>query len=178
MAKGFWGGARYELTPEIDREIQDIEAANNGKLHAELLIDAAQNPQSSFHDKFEWDDTVAGHEWRKVQARHLITAFRIIHPETKVEIQAFTSLEVDRVSGGGYRRTEQVLQSKDLRVEMVWTALHQLMQLEAKYHYIQELARIWGAVEQTKEELRPTFEKAGKTLEPKAADGNRIAQTA
>jgi hypothetical protein len=57
------------------RILQEIEAAH-GKVSAELVVEAARDPEHPWHDRIDWDDLTAGQHWRLMQARALIRSVR------------------------------------------------------------------------------------------------------
>lgn len=57
-------------------ELVKLEAAD--KLDVETILALAVDPESPLHGEFEWDDSVAGHEWRRVQVRKLLGRFRVV----------------------------------------------------------------------------------------------------
>lgn len=52
-----------------------------GEIEPAAVVEAARSKKSPLHDRFEWDDSVAGHQYRLQQARHLIKLLRIDRPE-------------------------------------------------------------------------------------------------
>lgn len=64
----------------------------DGKLTVDNTLADATDPASPLHPRFEWDDTIAGHEYRRIQARDLIQSFRVTveTPESElVRVRAF-----------------------------------------------------------------------------------------
>ena len=47
--------------------------SKRGRISPDSIIDDAIDESSPLHDWFEWDDTVAGHAYRKGQARNLLS---------------------------------------------------------------------------------------------------------
>jgi hypothetical protein len=51
-----------------------------GALNPTLVVDTARNsPESRLHQRFQWDDTVAGENYRLLQAQALIRSVRIVY---------------------------------------------------------------------------------------------------
>lgn len=48
-----------------------------GTLTPDAIVKDARNVKSPLHDEFEWDDSVAGHQWRLAQARALIARVKV-----------------------------------------------------------------------------------------------------
>lgn len=57
-------------------ELLDI-LAKNGKITTEIVVDTAKDPDNVLHTSFEWDDSIAGHEYRLSQATDLIERYEI-----------------------------------------------------------------------------------------------------
>ena len=63
-------------------ELLDL-LVRHGKITTEIVVDAAKDPDNVLHTSFEWDDSIAGHEYRLGQATHLIERYEI-----RIEIPA------------------------------------------------------------------------------------------
>lgn len=111
---------------------------------------ARQNPESALHAMFEWDDSKAAHEYRLIQARHILVMFvtevRTVDAEGKtifVETSKYTSLSSDRQgAGGGYREIGDVLADPALRERMLADARRDVAYFVQKYEVLSELAPI------------------------------------
>lgn len=60
----------------LEQELSDIYR-RNGELTAALVVEAARPVGSPLHDRFEWDDHVAGEAYRRIQAGALIRSVKI-----------------------------------------------------------------------------------------------------
>lgn len=145
---------------------KDLEAATvakalenvrkrRGAITPEVVVEAARRSTSPLHRVFEWDDSVAAHEYRLAQARNLIAAVYVRDegPEGPREVRAYAV-----VSMGGARRYEDmetVLSSDELRLQVLARAFRELEQWERRYRDLTELAEV--------------FEAAGRTRAMKAA---------
>lgn len=59
--------------------------AKYGKVKPEHVVAAAADPEHPWHDRFAWDDAVAGHNFRLYQARQVIREVRVTrYTETRV----------------------------------------------------------------------------------------------
>lgn len=82
-------------------------------LTAELVLDAAAKPTHVLHREFEWDDAVAGHQYRLVQARALIRRVEVVISEQPVRAFPFIG------SLNSFVPIETVMSNVDWRAEMV-----------------------------------------------------------
>ncbi len=145
----------------VETELSLLVRKHNGIITAEHVLAQAEREDSALHDQFDWDDSVAGHKYRLIQARQLITAVRITTEDRTVEVRALTSLDIDRAKGGGYRFLEDVMASPALREHLLQTALRELQSVESRYQHLTEFSEIWGAIEEASERAS----NDGKTLD-------------
>lgn len=105
--------------------------AEHGALTPRLVVEAASAPSHPLHDRFEWDDAVAGHKYRLVQAQQLIRSVRVteISGDAGVtRVRAFLSVPTE--NGPSYVPTDQVRQDPFLarlalqQYERRWRELH------------------------------------------------------
>lgn len=84
---------RTVIAPEVER----LRLRNAG-VTAENLVDAATPVESPLHPYLEWDDQVAGNEWRHHQARQLIRAVSIMvvssQPDNSLKTRAYRSVRI------------------------------------------------------------------------------------
>ena len=89
----------------IKEELQSLVV--DGTLDPERVVEAAKNPNSSMHGQFDWDDTVAAHEYRLSQARALIKRVKVNVIRTDNEVVRVATY-IRSPSGSGYEETQQV----------------------------------------------------------------------
>lgn len=98
---------------DVYQHLKALEA--NGRLEPATVVQAAHHPDHPLHDHFEWDDSVAAHQWRLVQARNLITSIRVIERLSPTETVKFTAWVHDPEAAPqeqGYREVVAVRQSR------------------------------------------------------------------
>lgn len=77
----------------IHEELERIHEAN-GSLSPELIVKAARSALHPLHHAFVWDDSVAAHEYRVLQARAMIRRCyvqRELEPNHVVRVRAFVA---------------------------------------------------------------------------------------
>lgn len=85
----------------------------DGKLTAESVLAEAQDVSSPIHSLFEWDDTIAAHEYRLEQARRVVRmTITTVEGET---VRAFVHLR----SVDSYAPIEDALATTDWRQEIL-----------------------------------------------------------
>ena len=107
----------------------------------EAVAWARGHPQSALYAELEWDDSIAGEQYRIQQVRQLIQVF----VEPVHQTRQFVSLSIDRVGGGGYRRIESVMGQQDLRTILLKDAFSELGRMQERYQALTELDRVWAA---------------------------------
>ena len=123
-------GLREHLT-EIYRE--------HGSLTPRLVVDAARDPGHPLHDRFEWDDAVAGEKYREHQARQLIRTVKVVEFSDDGDdqrVRAFHS--VPRPDGPTYLPVEEVREDPFTRQLVLRQAEREWRQLFARYRHLAE----------------------------------------
>jgi PAS domain-containing protein len=119
-----------------------------GQLTPPDVVQEASRGSSVLHGQFEWDNEVAGHEWRLQQARHLIACVMIVEDddhELTQPIRAFVNLSADGESS--YENTIEVMSDTTLR-ERVLDALEADMERQReKLQAFSELAEVIDGIE-------------------------------
>jgi hypothetical protein len=114
---------------------------------------AERNPKSAIYRSLEWDNEVAGFQYRLHQIRSLITLY-IVDSAGEPEM---VSLSIDRVKpGGGYRHLDDVKEAPDMRLVLLGDVLVDLERLASRYGDLEELVAVWRAVA----EARAAFDRA------------------
>lgn len=95
--------------------IDELTSLHNrlGELTAESVVAAAADPGSRLHRYFEWDDTVAAREYRKVQARFLIRRVTIVVDDRR--LRAFPFIPSER----SFAPLQQAMTNTDWMAEVV-----------------------------------------------------------
>lgn len=63
---------------DLRQQLQSIYEKHSD-LTPEILVREARPKRHPLHDRFEWDDAIAGESWRRHQAHELITSVRITY---------------------------------------------------------------------------------------------------
>lgn len=127
-------------------ELNRIKTQNGGLLSPEKVLHEAEKTNNPLHNFFTWDDSVAAHQYRLEQARQMIRVCVTVidgHPEP---VRMFVSLKNDRHPDGGYRSTIEILDSQELREQLLQDALYDLKQLQRKYKNLSELVKVFEEV--------------------------------
>lgn len=115
-----------------------------GELTPAGVVDAARPEKSPLHERFEWDDQVAGEEFRRLQASELIRSVRIEYaqsPEPK-SVRAWVARRDAGQAGRGYVPVEEVVVD-DVAMQVVRRQFErEVQELRRKYGHLDEFAEI------------------------------------
>lgn len=122
----------------------------HGDLAPQIVVDEARPAGAPLHNRFEWDDSIAGEKYRLVQAAQLIRSVRIEYtsPESgeKKFVRAFSSL---RESGDpertGYAPTEEILENEMTRRMLLRNMERDIADLKRRYGHLAEFAEMMQA---------------------------------
>jgi hypothetical protein len=136
------------LTKLRGAELIRIKEEHGEKLLAEDVVETAKDAKNVLHSCFEWNNKIAGHEYRLMQARKLIKIhFTILEQAPNSgRVTEWVSLTEDRKQdGGGYRMMVDVLEDTELRSQLLRDAKRDFLVWKAKYQHLVELAGIFAA---------------------------------
>ena len=143
---------------------QAIEALkkkeNRDSIDPESLVNAAKAKRHPLHTEFEWDDSVAGHEYRLTQARSIIRHI-IIPAETSKTGRNVRMYEMERLPAqpgerrpkAVYKTTEDILRDPESRAALLARALRELMAFRNRFRGLQELAIVVRSIDEVIETL-------------------------
>lgn len=150
LRQGSGGGERDLPQPVVD-EIKRIASRHHGLLRPEHLIERAIVKDSPLHEYFTWNNGEAAEKYRLLEARSLIAQVMVVMvpgpSQEPMKVRAFVSLPTDRLAGGGFRQTEDVLKDPPKREELLKTALAELRTIERKYRHLEELCEVFSALD-------------------------------
>ena len=114
----------------------------NLALTPEMVVDAARPVDHPLHDRFEWDDRVAGEAYRRVQAAELIRSVKVAYgtdPQGREKrVRAFVSVQPEESAQSVYRPTEEVVQDP-LAYRMLLKEMERdWKRFRARYAHLQE----------------------------------------
>lgn len=148
MQYSYKPGAQLKVSADIAGQVcQHLE--ESGGLTAKRLLDASRPVDAPLHDEFEWDDSEAAEKYREHQAAHIIRCI-VVRPEqvAKEPVRAFINVSDEKRS---YRSLDVVLNTTNMREQMLGQALKDLKAFEVKYSTLSELAEVFEAIHQLQE---------------------------
>lgn len=127
----------------VQNEVQAIYDSH-GKLTPQLVLDEARAKSHPLHNKFEWDNRVAGEKYRLQQAHELIRSVKIKYARGDDTTGVVRKFHAVRSSEGGYeyRSAEDVVLDDVSRVTLLRDMQRDFQQLRARYAHFSEWAEM------------------------------------
>ena len=142
-----WKGAsRIKADANEAAKIMNGLAERNA-LTAEMLVEVSRPETALLHHEFEWDDTKAANEYRKVQARNIINALVVV-PDEKIPatepVRAYFQIET---KGNRYTQLTTIMSNPTQKEMLLKKALSELNAFSHKYSTLHELADVMQSIE-------------------------------
>ena len=151
--------------------IDQLEAIRlkHGDLNEMIVLDEARSPRHPLHNRFEWDDSVAGEKYRLSQAREMLRVTFRPDPDAPTTLRAFVAIKGEGVSKSSYTPTQEALEdpiSRDIllkQMERDWTIF------TARYEHMKEFDEllIREAKARQRAEARRLKRAAKKVAQPR-----------
>lgn len=123
-------------------ELRKIHDANGKQLTPEAVVKAARPAKHPLHNRFEWDDTKAGHLYRLHQAAELIRSVKVEYARDRngpKTVREYTSTyEVGSSRPGVYRATEDVVQDEISHAILLRNLEREIADLKRRYGHLKE----------------------------------------
>lgn len=136
--------------------LEEIALANEGRIDAHMVLDAAKDPASVLHSYFDWNDQSAGEKYRLMQAGGMIRRWtgallRMDAEPKKIKVNVTRRVqstgEQRKEPGGGYELVEKIMASPDKREDLKRTALRELAAIRKRCAEIEALSEVWQAID-------------------------------
>lgn len=105
------------------------------------VVDVARDPEHPLHERFEWDDSVAGERWRQHQAGELIRSVKIafVDPQGRpADVRAFHAVRSDK--GHAYRPTDEIVQDEIATKVLLQDMEREWRALQARWSRFEEFS--------------------------------------
>lgn len=141
-------------TRQLEYEVTKLSQKLGGKVTPEALLEFAEtHPDSEAHTRFVWDDAEAGHEYRLVQARQILSIVVITLPREKKELQvtAYPEPRRSKLTGrlrDGYEPMLSIKEDGERRKHYIRAVLAQLNGIRKAEDNLHELNAVWAAVDE------------------------------
>ena len=113
----------------------------------EDLVEKAKDESTELHKCFEWDDTIAGEKYRKIQAQQVLRYLVVTKQPEKQEPVTYRMFVNTGDRSGEYKPTELVVQRKDEYATLLETAKRELIAFRKKYSMLVELKEVFDEID-------------------------------
>ena len=122
----------------VGEELEKLEFA--GELNAdEVLNYARNNPNSETYKCFEWDNTIAGEKYRKMQASSILSSISVKIKEEPVETQrVYVSVKTALDDKRTFKNIKEVLKNDDEYQQLIDRAKLEFLNCKDKYESLLE----------------------------------------
>lgn len=145
-------GSKASVDAQIaGEELERLRTWHNGRLDAQIVVEASRDPGAPLHSAFEWDDAKAAVEHRSQQASYLIRSIELVvdrPSEHPTPIRAFVS--VVRDEDRSYTSTLHALSDPELRQQVVASAWRELEAWQRRHAELLEFAGIFAQIEKAR----------------------------
>lgn len=113
-----------------------------GKVMPERVVELAKDRHHPLHKYFEWNDKVAGHEYRVEQAREMIREIEIVvlTADESYKVRAFQPRRYVGRDGGGYMPTDEITAAE--YPMLLRRVQADMLALKARYEHLAEFATL------------------------------------
>lgn len=118
---------------------------NSVGLTSETLLDASRPEDAPLHNVFEWDDEIAGEQYRLIQSRNIIKNLRVITEDVthkEIETRAFVSLETTPRAKHSFEGIMTVVSNDEKKTALLQIACRDMEAFKRKYGTIVELSDV------------------------------------
>lgn len=143
---------------KVNDELDQIRAKHDGDLPDDEILKKARSKRSAMHRLFEWDDSIAGHEYRVIQSHKLTRSIDVVYEESPnagrvrmYEVKTRRSKKNNQPTV--YTTTEDMMATQAGRDELLNRAIRDLLILRKKFHAMTELSKVFEAIDSAVEEL-------------------------
>lgn len=136
---------------QVAAELKKLKRLNGAYDPEDVVSWAKSHPKSKLHSLFEWDDSEAAAEYRKLQARHVLKIYLQVESIGGIEDITLISVPSLRRSGSGsFRDSATVASHEDFRVSVLTEIKSKLRDFRKDYEtLLPELKPVWAAIRRT-----------------------------
>lgn len=120
------------------------EISKLNEITPQNVVDLARNEGSVLHSDFEWNDSVAGEKYRKIQAQEMIRMFVFTPVKEKNEPTRVFEISTQK---NVYKPTKMIVKNEDEYQSLLKMAMQELNNFKRKYRRLTELEEVFRAIE-------------------------------
>lgn len=144
---------------KLKAEFEEIRKIHKGKFSPKDVVEYARNKNTELHSRFEWDNKIAGDQYRIEQAKSIIRQLKITVIEREneiIKIREYSSLTTERGPNGSYRSTVNILSDNEMKAQLIEDIQNELVRINIRLKIVSIVASryIDKAVAVTKTEIK------------------------
>ena len=131
---------------ELYRNILDELRVKEGCIKPESVVEIAKDPNHPMHKLFEWDDSVAGYQYRVYQARLIINRITVDLIDVSTDAyEMFVPVTATNSRKRGYYSVSEIMSDEEMRKQVLQQALSLARYWMDKYKQYSELKGIFNS---------------------------------
>lgn len=146
MKEYSWKNTGFSANAQlVGEELEKLESA--GELTADEVLEFAKNnPDSETYKCFEWNDSVAGEKYRKLQANHIMTSISVtIKSEPKETQRVYLNIKSSIDNSRKFKNVKEVLKNDKEYQQVLDNAKQAFIRTKEQYELLvnkEDLRRI------------------------------------
>lgn len=147
---------------KVGEELEALHEQHNGLITPQNVVDAAKSEQSEMHPLFTWDDSEAAKLQRQSEARYVMRNIMVVvhstgdkstkEPAQIINIRHLVNATTDQ--GRGYIPITTGMADSEIREQILETAIRELAAWQRKYQTLEELAKVFDAIDMVAQGLK------------------------
>lgn len=147
------GFAKACTASEALVELKRIRTSSGGILRTADIVREAQDRASPLHECFEWDDAIAGDEYRKWQARQICRSIELVRSARQGGAirPVFLNVQVvdEEPETRGYIERTTALRDEELREKVLQDGVRRLRSWRRMFEDLPEFEKVFQAIDET-----------------------------
>ena len=151
---------------EVRKRIEEMSAENGGRVTPEELVADGENATSPLHEAFEWDDEIAGPQYRLLQARQMLRVLKVEVTITdhSYRVPMFIRNPSLPVTEQGYIRIATVRNNREMAKDAVQCELERVKQALRRAREVAVVLELDGMIDEYIESLASLSAQLGGVI--------------
>ncbi len=145
------------IAPDTAHKSLEAIREKNGGLTDDAIVEAAKPKKHPLHKWFEWDDTTAGVEYRRMQSRQLLRSLVVSYAEApEVKTRLYEVSQKTRPADAKrtlYSTVDEVLADPESRDRLIASAIRAAIEFRRRFKNLHELAAVIESIDKVLVEI-------------------------
>ncbi len=150
-----WKRNVYQVDAQEAGEFLSNLQERAGYVTPSLIVDSSRTEESPLHNYFEWDDSIAGEQYRRVQAGTILRTIVLVkasgvEEEEPIRVRAFMNIQEEDDEGdvrSMFMSVGRVMENDSYRNYVLEQALRELGSFRRKYAQLKELDDVFSVID-------------------------------